>query len=234
MITIFFWLLLPFVKNDSCHFCVVKQRLLLKEWTGLLLVLTMINKGFVLIIKYKLLIVDGIQNWFDWFSHYVLPCHYWHHHHDSVVCMHLNWCLLTITTSIKVIFSSKPTRCSLGIASRTNLTNFSSMSYQCGCWQHHHDSGVCMHLTWCSLNDNYGVNILCGHKKIFLFLESISYLVSNLIIKYFQLLRTNNSVDLHSSCSDNLTLLKYKLLALSQTSSLKVEVDSLEIELVMV
>ena len=51
-------------------------------------------------------------------------------------------------------------------------------------------------------DDDFGANIFSNHQKIFSILESISYLVSNLTLKYFQFLWTNNSVNPHPSCSD--------------------------------
>ena len=56
-----------------------KQRLVLKEWSGILLALTMCNKGCLLLIIYKVCIGDVLQNWLLWFSLYVLPCDCWHH-----------------------------------------------------------------------------------------------------------------------------------------------------------
>ena len=56
----------------------------------------MTSMKVVLIIIYKVLIGYGVQNWFDWFSQYILPCSCWWHGHDSGVCMHLHWCSLTM------------------------------------------------------------------------------------------------------------------------------------------
>ena len=104
--------------------------------------LMIFNKGSSLFIMYKLLVGNGIQNWFDWFFQYELLCHLW-----------------------------------------------------CHC----HNSGKYWHYTLMFIDDdNLGVMLFSGHEASFLFLESFSNFVLNLIL-YIQFLWTNNSVITHPS-----------------------------------
>ena len=85
------WHTMPLLAASSWHWCMYAFTLVFIDNDG-------INKACLFVLIYKLLVQDGIQNWFEWFSQYALSCSCWQHHHDSVVCMHLHWCSLTMTT----------------------------------------------------------------------------------------------------------------------------------------
>ena len=63
--TTLFQMFLPFDKLLLPLLQSAKQRLVLEEWPGLLLVLMMFNEDYLLLINYNVLIGDDIQNMLD-------------------------------------------------------------------------------------------------------------------------------------------------------------------------
>ena len=100
----------------------------LKELSGLLLVLMMFEKGCLLIIIYKVLVGNGAQKWLDWFSSMSTSWQWWKYAFTLIFIDNYDFnksCLLVII--YKVLLCD---------GNQNWFDWFSQYVLSCGCWWH--------------------------------------------------------------------------------------------------
>ena len=117
------------------------------------------------------------------------------------------------------------------MALRIDFTYFPSISFLYSCWHHCHDSGVYMHSHWCSLMMiTLELSSFLAIKGLFFFLKVFLTLYQIWFINIFNFYELTIQLILFPHTMTIVFLAINKQLVLPWTSSLKVEVDPLEIE----